>query len=223
MATTESKLAAFRERKKEEKSSHKDETSKKKRDKGESKSVNSDNLLKAGAISPQSETEGPPFLGLRPGNRFFNVLTGQELRDLRTVFDAFDGKSCGTINRYEMQKALTALGFRVSEQEIQEAVSDMGIRNGKIEFQHFLSVVVDRQGDARDTHEEIIQVFRMLDHSGRGKITFEDLKKACLDAGETLLTEKDLSDMIYEADKDGDDAVSQAEFIQIMMKTNLFQ
>lgn len=220
MATSGSRLAAFRERKQEEKrSSQKEVTSKKKRGKEEAKNEGPKRLLQAAL---ESEVKEPAFMGLAPTSRFFDVLTAQEVRDLRTVFDAFDGKSRGTINEQEMQTAMTALGFRISEQEIQEAVSDMGITNSKIEFENFLSVVVDRQGDARDAHEEIIQVFKMLDRSGQGRVTLEDLMQACADAGETL-TEKELSDMIYEADQDGDNAVSQAEFMQIMLKTNLFQ
>lgn len=36
------------------------------------------------------------------------------------------------------------------------------------------------------------------------------------------LTEQELKEMIQEADKDGDNEVDQEEFVNIMLKTNLF-
>ena len=215
MATSGSRLAAFRERKREEKKAE----LKKKTVKEDTKLEGPRRYFQAASESTFKE---PAFMGLPSGSRFFNLLTAQEIRDLRTVFDAFDSKSLGTINEREMHTAMTALGFMISQQQLGEAITDLGIRNRKIQFNDFLSIVIDRQADARDTHDEIMQVFQILDKSGSGVITLDDLKQACRDSGETL-TEKELSDMIYEADTDGDDAVSRAEFLQIMLKTNLFQ
>jgi len=36
------------------------------------------------------------------------------------------------------------------------------------------------------------------------------------------LNEQELKEMIHEADKDGDNQIDQEEFVNIMLKTNLF-
>lgn len=54
-----------------------------------------------------------------------------------------------------------------------------------------------------------------------GKITLHTLKRLCREH-KVRLSERELRDMIREADHNGDDAVDENEFIGIMLKTNLF-
>ena len=56
---------------------------------------------------------------------------------------------------------------------------------------------------------------------GTGRITLDNLKKACKEAG-VKFTEQELRDMIEEADRNGDNEVDLQEFTNVMLKTNLF-
>ena len=49
----------------------------------------------------------------------------------------------------------------------------------------------------------------------------DNLKLACEEAG-IKFTQKELEEMIEEADINGDGRVDQSEFIRIMLQTNLF-
>ncbi len=49
----------------------------------------------------------------------------------------------------------------------------------------------------------------------------DNLRQACIEA-ELNLTDSELKEMLKEADANGDDLVDQAEFISIMLKTNLY-
>ena len=61
----------------------------------------------------------------------------------------------------------------------------------------------------------------MFDTAHKGKITMADLKRVCDEVGEKF-SEQELQEMIEEADRDGDNAVSKQEFVNIMLRTNLF-
>lgn len=50
----------------------------------------------------------------------------------------------------------------------------------------------------------------------------QDLKAVCVEASAEGLSEQDLQGMIEEADRDGDGLVNMEEFVQVMLKTNLF-
>lgn len=53
------------------------------------------------------------------------------------------------------------------------------------------------------------------------QLILQDLKAVCDELCEGL-SEQDLQGMIEEADSDGDGLVNMEEFIQVMLKTNLF-
>ena len=50
----------------------------------------------------------------------------------------------------------------------------------------------------------------------------QDLKAVCVEVSAEGLSEQDLQGMIEEADRDGDGLVNMEEFVQVMLKTNLF-
>ena len=54
-----------------------------------------------------------------------------------------------------------------------------------------------------------------------GKITFKNLKRVAKELGENM-TDEEIQEMIDEADRDGDNEISEEEFMRIMKKTNLF-
>ncbi len=64
--------------------------------------------------------------------------------------------------------------------------------------------------------------FKLFDSAGKGALSLEDLKRLCAQVGE-YLPDAVLRDMIDEADLNGDGSVNQDEFIQMMMRTNLFR
>ncbi|XP_065186773.1 uncharacterized protein LOC135817499 [Sycon ciliatum] len=149
-------------------------------------------------------------------------LSAQDIRDLRLVFDTFDTRSKGLVNEHELRRAMKCLGFRMSQKATQEAIADLALSSASaLNFEEFLHCVILHQGDSRDMHEEILKGFHMFDTAHKGKITLADLKRVSEETGERF-SEQDLMEMIEEADRDGDNAVSKQEFVNIMLRTNLF-
>lgn len=66
-----------------------------------------------------------------------------------------------------------------------------------------------------------MKAFRLFDDDDKGKITFQDLKRVAKELGENL-TDEELMEMIEEADRDGDGAISKDDFMRIMKKTGLY-
>ncbi|XP_020608266.1 caltractin-like isoform X3 [Orbicella faveolata] len=162
------------------------------------------------------------FMKGKVTSRAYEQLTPQEIRDLKLVFDVFDTDKSGSIDARELRKAMRALGFKISRESIEDMIADLDIdKSGSIEFDEFLEFIIARQGDGRDVHNEIVQGFKMFDTDKTGKISLTNLKQVSRLCG-VKLNEQELKEMIQEADKDGDSEVDQEEFVNIMLKTNLF-
>lgn len=116
---------------------------------------------------------------------------------------------------------MRALGFEPKKEEIRNIILDVDREGtGQIEYSDFLDIMTVKMKE-RDPVEEMKKAFRLfLDEEGE-KITLKHLKKVAKDLGETM-TDEELQEMIDEADRDGDGAISEADFIRIMNKTNLF-
>lgn len=70
----------------------------------------------------------------------------------------------------------------------------------------------------RDTNEELMKAFQIIDQDNNGKISVQDIHRISKDLGE-LLSQKEIQDMIEEADRDCDGEVNIDEFMRVMKRT----
>ena len=70
---------------------------------------------------------------------------------------------------------------------------------------------------AKDPRDEAQKVFQLFDQDNVGKISFKNLKKISQEVGETF-TDKEMHEMIKEADKSGDGSITFEEFFRVMKK-----
>ncbi|KAL4221634.1 hypothetical protein ACF0H5_019891 [Mactra antiquata] len=176
-------------------------------------------LIKLLTSHPVNEKE---IHGVKVSSRILDNLTPQEIRDLRVVFELFDTNSDGLLCPPELRRAMKSLGFKVSKEEAKQLTNDGSLKGiGMLDFNEFLETVIDRQADSRDMYDEILKGFSMFDHTKKGSITLDDLQKSCEESG-IRFTERELEEMMEEADINGDGHVDQSEFIRIMLQTNLF-
>jgi len=116
---------------------------------------------------------------------------------------------------------MRALGFEPKKEEIRRMIADIDKDgSGTIDFNEFLQMMTAKMSE-KDSKEEILKAFRLFDDDETGKISFNNLKRVAKELGENL-TDEELQEMIDEADKDGDGEVSEAEFLRIMKKTNMY-
>merc|ERR1719343_1125868 len=116
---------------------------------------------------------------------------------------------------------MRALGFEPKREEIKKMIADVDKDgSGVIDFQEFLDMMRQKMSE-RDPREEMMKAFRLFDDDETGKISFRNLKRVAKELGENM-TDDEITEMIEEADRDGDGEISEEEFMRIMRKTNLF-
>ena len=148
-------------------------------------------------------------------------LTEEQKQEIKEAFDLFDTDGSGTIDAKELKVAMRALGFEPKKEEIRKMVADVDKDgSGVIDFTEFLDMMTTKMAE-RDPREEMLKAFKLFDDEDSGKITFKNLKRVAKELGENM-TDEEIQEMIDEADRDGDGAINEEEFMRIMKKTNLF-
>lgn len=141
-------------------------------------------------------------------------------KEIRELFRLFDTNNDRSISTQELGKAMRFLGMSPTQQEVADAMKALDINgNGRIEFQEFFSFMqaeMAKVDDAEFTHkEEVIRsAFRTFDKDGNGFIDEKELRVAMKKLGECL-SDKELEDMMRQADVDGDGKINYEEFVKI--------
>ena len=148
-------------------------------------------------------------------------LTEEQKHEIREAFDLFDADGSGRIDVKELKVAMRALGFEPKRDELKRMISEIdSAGNGTLDLNDFFRIMTAKMGE-RDSREEILKAFRLFDEDDTGKITFKNLQKVARELGENLSAEE-IQEMIDEADRDGDDAINEEEFLRIMRRTSLY-
>ena len=72
-----------------------------------------------------------------------------------------------------------------------------------------------------DVKEEVLKVFKLFGDENKGSISLANLQRVVKELGEKL-SDEELTEMIEEADSNGDGLVDQEDFMKIMKKTKLY-
>ncbi|XP_073316964.1 caltractin-like [Primulina huaijiensis] len=146
-------------------------------------------------------------------------LNQQKRQEIKEAFELFDTDGSGTIDAKELNVAMRALGFEMSEEEINGMIAEVDKDgSGAIDFDEFCHMMTAKFGE-RDTKEELMKAFNIIDQDKNGKISFADIQRIGKELGENF-TEKEIQDMIDEADRDRDGEVSAEEFMRMMRRTS---
>ncbi|PIN20023.1 Ca2+-binding protein (centrin/caltractin), EF-Hand superfamily protein [Handroanthus impetiginosus] len=146
-------------------------------------------------------------------------LTQQKKQEIKEAFELFDTDGSGTIDAKELNVAMRALGFEMSEEEINRMIAEVDKDgSGAIDFDEFCHMMTAKFGE-RDTKEELMKAFHIIDQDKNGKISAADIQRIAKELGERF-TEKEIQDMIDEADRDHDGEVNAEEFMRMMRRTS---
>merc|ERR1711966_384508 len=149
-------------------------------------------------------------------------LTDEQKQELREAFDLFDTDGSGAVDFEELHTAMKALGFEPKKEEIAKMVKEMD-KDGDatVDFEEFCIMLAEKMNQ-KDGKEEMMKGFKLFDEEGSGKISFKNFKKVAKELGESL-SDEELTEIIAEADTDGDGEISEAEFLAVMVKTGLLE
>ena len=132
------------------------------------------------------------------------------------AFNMFDTNHDGTITSQKLGELMRKLGQNPTEADLIqmiEAVAKPGSK--KIGFDEFVDMM-EKKNNEEDTEVEIINAFRVFDTESNGLISNQNLSHIIRTLGETL-SDKEIEEIINEADVDGDGFINYEEFVRMMM------
>ncbi|KAL9268148.1 Caltractin-like protein [Drosera capensis] len=175
--------------------------------------------VQEGGYKPVSRKEKP---------RGRNVgLTAQKRQEIKEAFELFDTDGSGMALGFEMteQVTLAIISASLSEivfylgEQINQMIADVDKDgSGAIDFDEFCHMMTAKFGE-RDTKEELMKAFRIIDLDKNGKISVSDIQLIAKELGENF-TDAEVQEMIEEADQDGDGEVNVEDFMRMMRGTS---
>ena len=134
----------------------------------------------------------------------------------------------GTVTTIELGTVMRSLGQNPTEAELKDMINEVDADgNGTIDFPEFLTMMARKMRDS-DSEAEIKEAFKVFDKDGNGYISAAELRQVMTSLGVLLLlnlrplvlvlrsplrigeklTEKEVDEMIREADIDGDGQIN---------------
>lgn len=153
----------------------------------------------------------------RKKNRETPVLTEERMMEYREAFKLFDKDGNGTIELDELRQVMCSLGQSPTESELNQIIADADMDgDGTIDFDEFIEMMNKQETrDLNDQVENLRRTFEIFDTDGSGKISSTELKQVMEKLGEQL-DDFQISEMIREADKDGDGEIDFDEFVRMV-------
>ncbi|KAL2520627.1 putative calcium-binding protein CML20 [Forsythia ovata] len=146
-------------------------------------------------------------------------LTQQKRQEIKEAFERSDTDGSGTIDAKELNVAMRALGFEMTEEEINRMIAEVDKDgSGAIDFDEFCFMMTAKFGE-RDTKEELMKAFNIIDQDKNGKISAADVQRIAKELGAPF-SDREIQDMIDEADRDHDGEVNAEEFMRMMRRTS---
>ncbi|XP_033726870.1 calmodulin-A-like isoform X1 [Pecten maximus] len=138
--------------------------------------------------------------------------------EIKELFNAFDEDKSNSISLGELRKAMNFMGLSPTKKEVQAAMKNLDRNgNGKIElkeFRTFIKSEMEKNPGCLDTESSIRSAFKVFDRDGNGYIDGKELKYAMKRLGESM-TDDEITEMLHEADVDGDGRINYEEFVRI--------
>ena len=146
----------------------------------------------------------------------YNISLSEETKtDYKDSFNLFDTNHDGTINSQKIREIMQKLGKNPTEQQLIQIIENVAKPGSdKIRFDDFTDFM-EKKNKENDTEIEIINTFQIFAVENNGLIPNEELFHIIRTFGETL-TDKEIEEIISEADVDGDGYINYEEFVRMM-------
>ncbi|GBG86696.1 hypothetical protein CBR_g41759 [Chara braunii] len=143
-------------------------------------------------------------------------FSSEQIADFKEAFSLFDKDGDGNITTEELGTVVRAIGQNPTKAEIEEWIKEVDISGTHlIEFREFLNLLT-KKAKPNNLEEDLRAGFRVFAKDDpNGQMSVEELKHVLTAIGETL-TEEEATEMLKEADADGDGKINMEEFVKMM-------
>nr|GMD81118.1 probable calcium-binding protein CML18 [Ipomoea batatas] len=136
-------------------------------------------------------------------------LNEEQIAELKEIFRSFDRNNDGSLTQLELGSLLRSLGLTPSSDELDTLIQKADTNNnGLVDFPEFVALaapeLLNSESSSPYSEDQLKQLFKFFDSDGDGYITAAELAHSMAKLGHAL-TEEELTEMITEADTDGDD------------------
>eukprot|EP00768_Dysnectes_brevis_P004997 gnl/Dysnectes_brevis/360_a399_9365.p1 GENE.gnl/Dysnectes_brevis/360_a399_9365~~gnl/Dysnectes_brevis/360_a399_9365.p1 ORF type:complete len:148 (+),score=33.67 gnl/Dysnectes_brevis/360_a399_9365:34-444(+) len=135
------------------------------------------------------------------------------MEELKESFDHFDTDKSGHIDFTEFKHALSSLGKQATDEELRALFEAADTdKSNTIDFEEFVAIITNAE-EIEPT--ELRELFDQVDSDKDGQLDVNEV----IELGKLMdmpLTKAQAKEMITEADTDGDNLISFAEFLVIM-------
>ncbi|XP_026664744.2 caltractin-like isoform X1 [Phoenix dactylifera] len=146
-------------------------------------------------------------------------LSQQKRQEIKEAFELFDTDGSGTIDAKELNVAMRALGFEMTEEQVNQMIAEVDKDgSGAIDFDEFVYMMTAKMGE-RDFREELMKAFRIIDQDNNGKISDVDIHHVARELGENF-TLQEIREMIAEADQNRNKHIHLKCFSETFRKHN---
>ena len=145
-------------------------------------------------------------------------LKEKDIKQLKEMFYEMDVNKDGILSIEEIKDCLKKLKLEkdLNKEEIIKLFKGIDTNNSRrIEYTEFLSAAMEKNEYLKE--ERLLDIFKMLDKDGSGKITKDDIKKILNNED---IDEEELKQFIVKFDLNGDGEIDYYEFINGMTGIN---
>lgn len=142
------------------------------------------------------------------------TLESDELRDLRSLFDEADQDKDGFLEADEVRAIISSAGYDMGGMQLARLLEEVDTnKEGKVNLNEFMAAGMQRSLYLKE--ENMRKTFEWLDVDGTGLIKKQELQNA-LGCGD-----KEVEEMMKEADTNGDGMIEWSEFKEVMSDRHL--
>ncbi|XP_074660677.1 uncharacterized protein LOC141913120 [Tubulanus polymorphus] len=148
-------------------------------------------------------------------------LTEGEIAEFKEAFSLFDRDGGGTITIKQLATILRSMDENPTDAELDDLKKEMAAVRASgdsktVDFNEALTLVA-RRLKGPETDEDILQAFRVFDKEGNGYISPDELKALLAKYANSALSEKELQEIIKDADVTGNGQIDYIQYVEKLM------